>query len=110
MEQEIKVVTLSAEFEKLIRDSVSGDRAGGMGGLEPGLAERLLGEIRSFSQRLEAAGQIPVLLVSDLIRLWLSRFVKSSLPRLKVLAYSEVANNRQIRVTSTVGQAQSHAA
>jgi len=110
MDQEIKVVTLSAEFEKLIRDSVAGDRPGGMGSLEPGLAERLLNEIQSLSQQIEANGQIPVLLVSDPIRLWLSRFVKSSLPRLKVLGFSEVANNKQIKVVSTVGQAQSYAA
>ena len=110
MDQEMKVVTLSAEFEKLIRDSVAGDRPTGMGSLEPGLAERLLNEIQGMSQQVEASGQIPVLLVSDPIRLWLSRFSKSSQPRLKVLAYSEVANNKQIKVMSTVGQAQSHAA
>ena len=110
MEQEMKVVTLSAEFEKLIRDSVAGDRPGGMGGLEPGLAERLLNQIQALGQQVEATGQIPVLLVSDPIRSWLSRFVKSSAPRLKVLAFSEVANNKQIKVMSTAGQAQSHAA
>ena len=110
MEQEIKVVSLSAEFEKIIRDSTAADRPGSVGGLEPGLAERLLKEVQSLSQQVEAAGQIPVLLVSDQIRMWLARFVKSSMPRLKVLAYSEVAGNRQIKVMSTVGQAQSHAA
>jgi flagellar biosynthesis protein FlhA len=110
MAQEMKVVTLSADFERLIRDSISTDRPGSVGSLEPGLAERLLGQIQSFSQQLEATGQIPVLLVSDQIRLWLARFVKSSAPRLKVLAFSEVSNNKQIKVTSTVGQMQTQAA
>jgi flagellar biosynthesis protein FlhA len=110
MDQEILVITLSAEFERLIRDSVMGDKAGGVGGLEPGLAERLLKEIQGSSQQLEAGGQIPVLLVSDQNRMWMSRFVRTSMPRLKVLAYSEVASNRQIKVVSTVGQARSKAA
>ncbi len=62
------------------------------------------------SQELEASGQIPVLLVSDQIRNWMSRFVKSANPRLKVLAYNEIANNKQIQVVSTVGQLESNAA
>ena len=110
MAQEMKVVTLSADFERIIRDSISADRPGSVGGLEPGLAERLLDQIQSLGQQLEATGQIPVLLVSDPIRLWLARFVKTSAPRLKVLAFSEVSNNKQIKVTSTVGQMQSQAA
>ncbi|MCP5349040.1 MAG: flagellar biosynthesis protein FlhA [Gammaproteobacteria bacterium] len=110
MDKEIKVVTLSAEFEKLIRDSVVSDKPGSVGGLEPGFAERLLNQIQSLSQQLEAAGQIPVLLVSDPVRSWLSRFTRTSLPRLKVLAFSEVASNKQIKVLGTAGQAQSRAA
>ena len=39
MEQEIKVVTLSADFERIIRDSVVGEGPGNVGGLEPGLAQ-----------------------------------------------------------------------
>ena len=67
-------------------------------------------EIQMRTQELEATGQIPVLLVSDQIRLWMSRFLKSTNPRLKVLAYNEIANNKQIKVISSVGQLESHAA
>ena len=110
MGDEIKVLALGPDMERLIRDSVSGERTGGLGGLEPGLAERLLKEIQMRSQELEATGQIPVLLVSDQSRLWLSRFVRPSQIRLKVLAYSEVANHKQIQVLATVGQMEAHAA
>lgn len=110
MEPEIRVITLGGGMERILLDSVAGNREGGLTGLEPGLAETFLKEIHMRSNELEASGQIPVLLVSDQVRNWMSRFVKSANPRLKVLAYNEVANNKQLKVISTVGQLESHAA
>lgn len=110
MEPEMRVITLGAGMERILLESVAGNREGGLAGLEPGLAETFMKEIHMRSQELEASGQIPVLLVSDQIRNWMSRFVKSANPRLKVLAYNEIANNKQIQVVSTVGQLESHAA
>jgi len=110
MEAEMRVITLGAGMERILLESVTGNREGGLAGLEPGLAETFMKEIHMRSQELEAGGQIPVLLVSDQIRNWMSRFVKSANPRLKVLAYNEIANNKQIQVVSTVGQLESNAA
>lgn len=110
MEPGISVITLGAGMERILLESVAGNREGGLAGLEPGLAETFLKEIHMRSQELEATGQIPVLLVSDQIRSWMSRFTKSANPRLKVLAYNEIANNKQIKVISTVGQLESNAA
>ena len=110
MEPEMRVITMGAGMERILLESVAGNREGGLAGLEPGLAETFMKEIHMRSQELEASGQIPVLLVSDQIRNWMSRFVKSANPRLKVLAYNEIANNKQIQVVSTVGQLESNAA
>lgn len=110
MEPEMRVITMGAGMERILLESVAGNREGGLAGLEPGLAESFMKEIHMRSQELEASGQIPVLLVSDQIRNWMSRFVKSANPRLKVLAYNEIANNKQIQVVSTVGQLESNAA
>lgn len=110
MEDEIKVITLDHEMERILLDSVTGERAMAMGGIEPGLAETLLGEIKTKSQELEVSGQTAVLLVSDRLRPWLSRFARGANPGVKVLTYSEIANNKRIRVVSTLGQLQTNAA
>ena len=110
MEAEMQVITLGGGMERILLDSVAGNREGGLAGLEPGLAETFLKEVHMRSTELEAAGQIPVMLVTDQVRNWMSRFVKSANPRLKVLAYNEVANHKQLKVISTVGQLESHAA
>ena len=103
-EAEIKVITLQPDMERLLLDSVGGENVTGLVGIEPGLAETLLNEIQASSQELEASGQTPVILVSDRLRPWLSRFARGANPRLRVLAYTEIANNKRIEVVSTLGQ------
>ena len=103
-EAEIKVITLQPDMERLLLDSVGGENVTGLVGIEPGLAETLLNEIQASSQELEASGQTPVILVSDRLRPWLSRFARVANPRLRVLAYTEIANNKRIEVVSTLGQ------
>ena len=98
-EAEIKVITLQPDMERLLLDSV-----GGLIGIGPGLAETLLNEIQASTQELEASDQAPVILASDRLRPWLSRFARGANPRLRVLAYTEIANNKRIEVVSTLGQ------
>ncbi len=104
MGDEIKVITIDPDMERILLDSVTGEKLAALGGIEPRLAETLLNEIQIRSQELEVSGQTPVLLVSDRLRSWLARFVKGVNPSLKVLAYTEIANNKRIKVVSTLGQ------
>jgi flagellar biosynthesis protein FlhA len=50
------------------------------------------------------AGEPAVLLVSPKLRPWIARFVRQAVPNLNVLAYSEVPENRRIRVVAAVGK------
>ncbi len=108
--EEMQVMTLHSEMERILLDTVTRDKSVITAEIEPGLAETLLTEVQTKSQELEVGGQTPVLLVSDRLRQWLSRFVRRANSRLKVLAYEEIASNRHIRVVSTIGQFQVDAA
>jgi len=103
MEEEIPVITLDISLEHILQQSVQVSTDGGAG-LEPGLAEKLLTSLQDASQRQEMAGQVAVLLVSPAIRPMLSQFTKRSIPNLHVLSFSEIPDNKQIKVISTVGQ------
>jgi flagellar biosynthesis protein FlhA len=106
MKAEIKVIAIDAKMEQLLLDVIRNVRNGQPAALEPGLAERLLDELRNRSGELEMSGQLPVLIVSDELRLWLFRFSRSSCPALKVLAYSEIPASKQIKVVATIGRMQ----
>jgi flagellar biosynthesis protein FlhA len=97
---ELQVMTLDPQLERLLMQSVSGT---GGAALEPGLADGLLKETAAAAQRQEALGLPAVLLVPNAIRLLLSRFLRRSIPQLKVIAHGEVPESKLIKVTSIIG-------
>ncbi|WP_392398404.1 flagellar biosynthesis protein FlhA [Edwardsiella piscicida] len=97
-EGEIQVIGLDTPLERLLLQALQGG-----GGLEPGLADRLLDQARQALQRQELLGAPPVLLVNHALRPLLARFLHRSLPQLVVLSNLEISDNRQIRMTSTIG-------
>ena len=101
MAAELSVITLDPKLEQLLQQAVQAD---GVGGVEPGLAERLFGALQDSVQKQEAMGQPAVLLVSGLIRTMLARFVRHTIPNLHVLSYNEIPSDKQIRIVATVGQ------
>ena len=101
MAAELSVITLDPQLEQLLHQAVQAD---GVGGVEPGLAERLFSALQESVQKQEAMGQSAVLLVSALIRTMLARFVRHTIPNLHVLSYNEIPSDKQIRIVATVGQ------
>ncbi|MDR0233560.1 MAG: flagellar biosynthesis protein FlhA [Zoogloeaceae bacterium] len=98
---EMQVMTLEPKLERLLLQTVNGP-AGAMA-LEPGLADGLLKEAADATQRQEALNLPAVLLVPSALRLLLSRFLRRSIPSLKVIAHNEVPETRFIKVTSIIG-------
>lgn len=97
---EIQAIGLEAALERLLLQALQGG-----GGLEPGLAERLLEQAQQALQRQEMLDAPPVLLVNHALRALLARFLRRSLPQMVVLSNLEISDNRQIRITSTIGGA-----
>jgi flagellar biosynthesis protein FlhA len=102
MGAELPVVTLDPTLEQILHQTLQGG-AEAAGGLEPGLAENLHRSLIEETQRQEAAGRPAVLLVSQAIRTLLARFVRHSIPSLHVLAFNEIPDNKQVKITATVG-------
>ena len=100
---ELPVITLDPSLEQILQQSLQVAGEGGMG-FEPGLIERMRNALVESSQRQEAAGLPAVLLVSAPLRPWLSRFVRHSIPMLRVLSYNEVPDDKQIRIVATIGK------
>ncbi|MGB7990355.1 MAG: flagellar biosynthesis protein FlhA, partial [Candidatus Methylophosphatis roskildensis] len=98
---EMSVLALDPQLERMLGQAVA---TGGDGaGIEPGLADALLRHTANAARSQEDLGQPAVLLVPHALRWLLSRFLRRSLPQLKVLSHSEVPDSRTIRVTSLIG-------
>ncbi|MEO8755039.1 MAG: flagellar biosynthesis protein FlhA, partial [Casimicrobiaceae bacterium] len=97
---EVQVVALSPDLERLL---IQATQVGGAPGIEPGLADALAVEAAAAATRLEQLGHSPVLLVAPQLRSALSRFLRRTIPQLRVISHTEIPDNRKIRVASILG-------
>ncbi len=102
IDQEIPVITLEPSLEQLLMQSAQTAAEGSMG-IEPGLTERMFKSLEKAAQQQEMAGQPAILVVAPGLRLWLSQLVRHSIAGLNVLSYSEIPDNRNIKVVAAVG-------
>ena len=102
-ELEVPVITLAPELEQMLHQSMQ--MAGDDGaGIEPGLAERLQKSLTDGAQQQELAGDTPILLTSGILRAVLAKFVKYTIPGLRVISYQEIPDDKQIKIVSAIGQ------
>lgn len=98
---EMQVMSLDPTLERLLAQAVAGGSENTS--FEPGLADTLVRETASASERQASLGLPAVLLVPASLRLLLSRFLRRTIPQLKVLSHNEVPEARIIKVTSIIG-------
>lgn len=95
---EMNVIGLDVGLERILLQAMQGGT-----GIEPNLAERLLEQTSQALIQQEQAGNQPVLVVNHPLRAQLSRFLRRSLPNLAVLSNLEIGDNRQVRMTISIG-------
>lgn len=98
----IPVITLAPDLEKVLHKSLETGGANGIG-IEPGLADRLQKSLYDATANQEMAGEPAILLTSGILRSTLSRFVKNTIPGLRVLSYQEIPDDKQIKIVAVVG-------
>jgi flagellar biosynthesis protein FlhA len=99
---EIPVVALDSNLEKLLLQATQSNNAGGAA-IEPNLAESLSNQAAAAAQQQEQMGLSPVLLVAAPLREALSKFLRRAIPRLRVLSHEELPDTKTIRVTNLIG-------
>lgn len=97
---EVSVMTLDNELERLLTQAVQGNNGSA---IEPGMAESLAKQTEEAASKHEKMGLTPVLLVSGQLRSILAKFLRRSVPRLRVLSHEELPDTKTIRVTSLIG-------
>ena len=99
---ELSVMALDSRLERVLMQALLSSGPDGSG-IEPGLADTLAFQAGAATRQQEQMGLTPVLLVPGALRALLARFLRRSLPQLKVLSHAELPDSKTIRVTSLVG-------
>ncbi|HCE2051869.1 TPA: flagellar biosynthesis protein FlhA [Vibrio parahaemolyticus] len=102
IEPELPVITLIPELEQILHQTMQAS-GGESAGIEPGLAERLQSSLSHATLEQELKGEPAVLLTSGVLRSTLAKFVKNTIPNLRVLSYQEIPDEKQIRIVQAVG-------
>ena len=103
IDTELSVITLAPDLEQMLHQTMQAS-GGDAAGMEPGLAERLQSSLATATEQLELEGLPAILLTSGVLRSTLSKFVKNTIPGLRVLSYQEIPDDKQIKIVSSVGQ------
>ncbi|MCC4604911.1 flagellar biosynthesis protein FlhA [Xanthomonas campestris] len=98
MSAELPVFTLAPQLERVLQESTHGNGVA----LEPGLAERLHQSLADCVGKQEARNEPAVVLVPGQVRAALARLVRHSVPSLSVLAYSEVPEDKRLKLIGTI--------
>jgi len=102
IEKDLPVITLEPSLEQLLLQSAQNASEGSIG-IEPGLTERMFKSLEQVAEQQEIANQPAILVVAPALRLWLSQLVKHSIAGMNVLSYSEIPDNKNIKVVASVG-------
>ena len=94
----LQVIGLDSSLDRMLLQALSSSN-----GLEPGLADNLLQQTQAAMARQAQLGLPAVLVVQHPLRVLLARFLRRSLPELRVLSQAEIPDTRTIRVTATIG-------
>lgn len=99
---EVTAMTLDHNLERVLMQAIQ-NTGGGNAAIEPGIAETLARQTEIAAKQQEQMGLTPVLLVPAPLRAALSKFLRRSVPHLRVLSHEELPDSKTIRVTSLIG-------
>lgn len=107
--EEIPVLTLDPQLEKMLMQTVQQSQQSGIKNeealiLEPKMAEQLQASLKQSAEQQEAMGNTPILIVSAPIRPMLARFMRYGMVNMSVLSYQEVPDHKRITVVGVIGQ------
>ena len=102
MAEDMPVMTLDPQLEQMLHNAAQQSQQSKTLTIDPELAEALFKSMRTETQKIEDKGQPAILVVSPIIRPWLSNLVRSRIQDLTVLSYTEIPEDQSVSVVATI--------
>lgn len=99
---QLKVITLDSEVEKAVLSSLTRSEQGIYLALSPELIQRIVAQLGEHIGKFKELNTVPVVLTSNVIRVYFYRLIEQFYPNVYVLAFNEVANNVQIQALGNI--------
>lgn len=99
---QMKVLTLDAELEKNIIGSMAKGEQGVYLALSPDVMQSVVSQLGDQIKKFSDLDQKPVILTSQVVRLYFYRLIEQFYPNVYVLSFNEIANNIQIQAVGNI--------
>lgn len=99
---QMKVLTLDAELEKNIIGSMAKGEQGIYLALSPDVMQSVIGQLGEQIKKFSDLDKKPVILTSQVVRLYFYRLIEQFYPNVYVLSFNEIANNIQIQAVGNI--------
>nr|WP_288825985.1 flagellar biosynthesis protein FlhA [uncultured Clostridium sp.] len=99
---QMKVLTLDADLEKNIIGSMAKGEQGVYLALSPDVMQSVIGQLGEQIKKFNDLEQKPVILTSQVVRLYFYRLIEQFYPNVYVLSFNEIANNIQIQAVGNI--------
>ena len=99
---QMRVVTLDAEVEKKILSALTKNDQGVYLALSPDVMQQIMAQLGELRKKFQELSQTPIVLTSQVIRVYLSRMIAQFYPDIYVLSFSEITSNVQIQAIGNI--------
>jgi len=99
---QLRAITLDAEVERRVVSSLTKNEHGIYLAMEPDLIQTLITQLAEHMPKFSELGQPPILLTSQVVRIYLSRLLSQYFANLYVLSFSEIVGTVQIQSLGNV--------
>ena len=94
---QLRAITLDGEVERRIVGSLTKNDRGIYLAMGPELIQPVISQLSDCMRKFQELGQSPILLTSQVIRVYLSRLLSQYFPNLYVLSFNEIVGTVQIQ-------------
>jgi flagellar biosynthesis protein FlhA len=101
-DKKIQVITLDAQLEKQILDSIRQNEQGTFISLEPSTIQKIRNSLARIINELNMKGISPVVLTNPLVRMYFRRIIEDYFSFLPVLSYNELEPGVEVKSVGTV--------
>ncbi|MCY7754521.1 flagellar biosynthesis protein FlhA [Bacillus haynesii] len=98
----LKVVTCSGRVEKAVAEGIQQTEHGNFLSLEPALSENIIQSVAREIEQLSLRQEVPILLCSPPVRMYIKQLLERYFPDLPVLSYNELEANVEVQSIGVV--------
>ena len=99
---QLRVVTLDAEIEKKVLAALTKNDRGVYLALGPDIMQQIVAQLGEHRKKFAELSQTPIVLTSQVIRVYLARMIAQFYPDVYVLSFNEITSNVQIQAIGNI--------